>query len=394
MTHDCAKCLLSGKCTRHPKVKKAGVFWQICNNEGNPSIRAEWMAKWDIQEYGRPLDTERPKISGKSCCTQSPSIPQRLYNAGMAVVRWVTSGFRVAPRPEKERRKAICGNCLMNSDGWCQACGCHIDSKVAISSQSCPEGKWGEWHGDDEPPMGYLPTVEMIPESKKKRLVITVATGSDFARVLDLTGPFMRAYAERCDADFVALTDTTQNWPMYEKFRVHQWANRYKETLFIDADCLVRSDAENLFEMIPPNTVAMHNDISINRNNQWFIQSWAMVNSSQGVSRPLPVPLRVLNSGVVMCDQQTSVIWRPPDRPLPQTHEDEQIWIQSQIETQGIAVIELARGWNEQWYTQRTEDGNSPQRWEMLAEAAQIIHFARCPNRIPEIQRWIGKNRK
>jgi len=53
--HDCSKCAIARVCTRHPKVDKTGVFGVICRGDGDPVVRKKWLAKWDTQEYGRPL---------------------------------------------------------------------------------------------------------------------------------------------------------------------------------------------------------------------------------------------------------------------------------------------------------------------------------------------------
>jgi len=240
-------------------------------------------------------------------------------------------------------------------------------------------------------PKPFIPTNEQIPDNRKKRLLITVATGDEFWRLLGLTRPFFKEYASKCDADFVALMNTTQTWPLYEKFRVHKWAGQYDQTLFVDSDCVIKSDCPNLFDMIPVGQVGLHDDTPLNSGHEWLFRSWQRVMDSQQVFRPLDKPHVTLNSGVVMCDRDTAFIWSPPEKPLPEIHEAEQVWVQGTIQDRCMDVFKLPRAFNEQWYSQSCEPGSSPEKWKRLADEAHIVHFAGCPNRFEEIRAFIER---
>ena len=48
--HDCNKCLIAGKCSRHPTANKSGIFNAICRGDGSPIVRDKWMKIWDSGE--------------------------------------------------------------------------------------------------------------------------------------------------------------------------------------------------------------------------------------------------------------------------------------------------------------------------------------------------------
>lgn len=60
--------------------------------------------------------------------------------AGYAKIR----GYSVFTPPDvHEKRVQACENCpKMTEDRQCLICGCFIDAKTAISTESCPLGSW------------------------------------------------------------------------------------------------------------------------------------------------------------------------------------------------------------------------------------------------------------
>jgi hypothetical protein len=91
-----------------------------------------------------------------------------------------------------------------------------------------------------------------------KRCIMTVAIGDYYKKIAELTHPFMKAYAEKIDADFVVIDEvnpkfSTQKW---QKFQIHELLNRYQRLIFFDTDILVRDDTPDLFDIVPENKFA------------------------------------------------------------------------------------------------------------------------------------------
>jgi hypothetical protein len=155
-----------------------------------------------------------------------------------------------------------------------------------------------------------------------RRLVITVATGKAREWLRYTEGP-MRAYAEACGADFVALKNTTQGWWGLEKFRVHAFAKQYEETLYLDADVLVTESAdESIFQTQA--SVSIHDEFDYLPATSWVEASVLAVSDCIGYRPSSRLFIQSLNSGVVHCKQHGADVWKPPTLPIPTGHVSEQ----------------------------------------------------------------------
>jgi predicted O-methyltransferase YrrM len=222
--------------------------------------------------------------------------------------------------------------------------------------------------------------LSLIPEVPKDTLVITVATGEQYERMmLNVTGPYMHQYAQRIGADFLALTGVTQVWWGLEKFRVGPIAAKYKRTLFVDADILIRSDAPNIFDTVPEGSIGMCNDWAVQGDHGWHRIEREKLWESQGVPPLYPEYMR--NSGVIVVDDIHADIWTPPLHPVPGNHVDEQFWVERW--TRFYDFYELPMRWNTQWYYPD---------FRHTRDAAYFLHFACCPHdrRMVELQSEIA----
>jgi hypothetical protein len=158
-----------------------------------------------------------------------------------------------------------------------------------------------------------------------RRLVITVATGK--AREwLRYTEAPMRAYAQAHGADFVALKNTTQGWWGLEKFRVHEFAKAYDQTLFLDADVLITQSATNLFQL-PQADVSIYDETDDIQSPGWLRSAWDKVTRCLGLHDDTSPRYGLsYNSGAVLCAKTGSSVWTPPKLPIPtELHVAEQI---------------------------------------------------------------------
>lgn len=207
------------------------------------------------------------------------------------------------------------------------------------------------------------------------RLVITVATGKA-QELLAHTLPRFRAYAEKVGADFIALTNTTQTWPLAEKFRVAHYAANWNRTLYVDADVFVRSSAPDIFEAVPVGTVGIYDDtpglLGKHYGLDWLTKELAAISESQGWSMPLATSC--LNSGVVVCDRKDANIWMPPEREFPLLHCSEQNIVQTRVQQRVVSY--LSEHWNFQWWANPKFEG---------IEHAHFIHLAGMSKKVPDM---------
>lgn len=225
--------------------------------------------------------------------------------------------------PAKPLGKAVCG---------CQGCGPRCPGYAADatpytdlpSPPPLPDHTGGtrtlpRWQ--PVPPPAITPT--------RDRLVITVATGEEGAKTHALTGASQRRYAGRVGADYVVLTDRTQDWFMLEKFRYGQWVPHYPGgTLCIDADVWVSRDAPDLFDVVPPDRIgaSVSDDIVGTPTMADFNAKLRQVCESQGVPVPAGADRTHWNSGLVFVRPEHAGYWTPPANPIPRHWISEELW--------------------------------------------------------------------
>lgn len=217
----------------------------------------------------------------------------------------------------------------------------------------------------------WAPVEEPTIYPTSEYLVITVATGNLYNSILDVARPTIRNYANKIKADYIELTNTTQRWPLLEKFRVGHYAKQYQRTLFLDADNLVKPSTPNLFDVVPYNSIGMINDYSKNPYgtvDKWIEETRKPLLESQGVKLEYYDEAVVYNSGVIICSRHHD-IWNGLTKPFPMDHCDEQYWIEYQA--QKYPIHNLHQKYNNQyWYNNFKEK----------CPSSFIIHFSGAPN--------------
>lgn len=202
---------------------------------------------------------------------------------------------------------------------------------------------------------------------RKDKLIITVATGAGFQELLSYTGNTLQLYADKIGADFIALTNQTQDWWGLEKFRVYNYAKSYNRTLFLDADVCLTNFTPNIFDIVPEGHVGAHNDWYQVPEYDWIAPERNRMLVSQGVT---PYPSTVLlNSGIILCDKQHAGVWSAPTKPFVPTHCAEQFWVEHCIHPYPVYHLPSTLNvciWMKDFYS--------------LLEKAKIIHLANIPH--------------
>jgi len=71
-----------------------------------------------------------------------PPIPDMAKSLYYGVMDWAKDGFKTQTQQETDRRLEICTGCEHFKDGRCMVCGCFLKFKAALSTGTCPIGKW------------------------------------------------------------------------------------------------------------------------------------------------------------------------------------------------------------------------------------------------------------
>jgi hypothetical protein len=75
----------------------------------------------------------------------TPDFLEKVKNVGGALGRFVKIGMKTVSEKTKQKRLSICQGCeyydkeLMK----CNVCGCYLEVKTKMASESCPLNKWG-----------------------------------------------------------------------------------------------------------------------------------------------------------------------------------------------------------------------------------------------------------
>lgn len=97
---------------------------------------------------------------------------------------------------------------------------------------------------------------------KDKRAILTIAAGQKYSEVWKRVEPFFKAYADKCDAELIVLTDGDRvPSPHWLKFSIYELLHKeFDRVAFIDADILIRPDTPNLFELVPEDGFGIFNE--------------------------------------------------------------------------------------------------------------------------------------
>jgi hypothetical protein len=281
-------------------------------------------------------------------------------------------------------------------------CGCRKGAETVLDQ--CPprydsEESWFAWkhefHNLINAKLGK-PTVSLDrarmlwqhvrPATRRTRAIITVANGTKFVELLKLTRPFMQAYSDRVDADLIDLDNDTEDWGPMEKFRTWHFTQEYDEVLFVDADCVIKPDAPNIFEQYTE-TICVHDDWSRLYKTEWLERERKTVAAKTGLD--IQHTSQCLNSGVVLTRKDACDIWLKPAIDIGTTHCAEQIWLEHQIDNawcSGATLAKLDPRWNWQWWFSTHDEG----AFEAGLAEAWIVHFANAPDRVKLIGEYLA----
>lgn len=210
------------------------------------------------------------------------------------------------------------------------------------------------------------------PWSGKTKAVVTVATGREFLDLLEITGPTIKAYADRCRADFIQLTNATRKWWGLEKFRTRRFVEQYEEVLFVDADCIIKQSCPSLFGQSCD--LLIHDDAPYLKSLDWLHSERKEVCEAIGID--YDDSDICLNSGVVYTRKSAASVWSQPPDDIPTSHCAEQIIVEQQAIKHGYQLLDSRFNW--QFYF--------PNFWDGIDDA-HIIHLATCKDKLETAKR-------
>lgn len=218
-----------------------------------------------------------------------------------------------------------------------------------------------------------LPTIR--PTSNT--LIITVAVGDEGAAMHAITGPSQGRYAAKCGADYFVVSGQSvcPKWTMYDKFRCHQFMQKYDRTLYVDADVLISKKCPSLFDLYPEEVIMMHDDTGYQKEYWNYMHEVREVSDSQGLG--IPPEYRLLNSGVVLLSKIHAHIWEPPAFRIPKFWCSEQHLETIRVLNGRLPWCPLPRAFNWMWWINQNHPDPSPRPY--IIHAAGYTGFGGSP---------------
>lgn len=212
---------------------------------------------------------------------------------------------------------------------WCQGITAEereayqekCDKKVRTLRKSIEAGKVKTVNFYDE-----------LPEQTSKIAICTVPADDYSMAHLDVTRDSMKKYAEKCGADFIELSgDQNPDWPMSNKYRIHQVTSKYEKTLYLDCDVFVSDKAPDIFEITPDDKISGYDEREIfsmpsYRDAGWIEKEQDLI-IRKGMSEKdkrafirngrTVLPSMMINGGVLVIPKSCADYYKQPEQPYP-----------------------------------------------------------------------------
>lgn len=202
----------------------------------------------------------------------------------------------------------------------------HLDREP----RSCATCKEFAKTGDDLKPVYPMPrpTGRRLHERTSDRLVLVMPCDDWSKNQYEISGPAIERYAKRCNADLRVVTDDAFPWfPMLNKWRIHQYAAWWQQTLYVDCDVLIRDDAPDIFDQVPVGEWGCVDESRHITNRQYYSDMQAVA-ERYGYDCPSWCP----NAGVLLIPQQCDE-YRPPQGPMPSQWCFDQSWLACRLQS-------------------------------------------------------------
>lgn len=235
--------------------------------------------------------------------------------------------------------------CQCDKPGWCPIFGKEMGTEPPNWQwcQDCSQEQREKYHDKNhgQPRLrsfreavvrNKTPLVEFVdnlPSKNSDYAVCVVAANDTAEQLLEITRSSIRAYAEKCGADYIELNgDQHPNWPMANKYRIYKVTTAYKKTLYLDVDVLVRHTAPNIFELTPDDKISAFDEYDswrIREDTDWIQKQQEIiihkvcdsVTQQRVMNNGKFVADAMINGGVMVIPQSCANYYKQPPKEYP-----------------------------------------------------------------------------
>lgn len=222
-----------------------------------------------------------------------------------------------------------------------------------------------------------------------KRGLVTQAVGEKWTQVLELTKPRMLHYAERHNLDFLIIQEPIfPDIPQYDKLSIAKIMVQYgyDQITFIDADCLIAKDCEDIGSFSNDGEFVALNE------GQYDLSKYEnphhnRIDLLRGLSETLGNkidPKFYINSGVFVTNQSHLGSFSLPPFGLFPNYFAEQTWFNLMLHLWNVNIKFLDPIYNSM--------GNLEKLLGLVHNESKIIHYAGKSNNMDNLLKLINED--
>ena len=211
-----------------------------------------------------------------------------------------------------------------------------------------------------------------------KNLVLTICIGKRYGKIGKVTLPTIESYAKKIGANYLCISDNESEniSPHFTKFQVNKLLEDYDRIIYIDADCIVRDDTPNLFDIVPEEKLGIFNEAPYTQGRP---ESLAQAAQAYDIEITKEVAKKYngeyYNTGIMVISKiHQDLFIKPKTQELIPFYE--QSLLNARIVADQIKVKELSYKFNRMTCLDPVSGEDR--------HASYIIHYAGCP--FPETQ--------
>lgn len=154
--------------------------------------------------------------------------------------------------------------------------------------------------------------------------VVTMAIGEKYLDIFSVSGPTIRAYAEKIGADFIFHKEQSfASNIVFEKLVFGDYLKKYKRGLWVGADCIIRHDCPNVFKIVPEVCIGGVNDLfygpiekDFNKMVDGYQNILNIVSDKHGFDKVVFDGVH-FNCDVLVASNQHSYLFQLPEKEIP-----------------------------------------------------------------------------
>lgn len=189
-----------------------------------------------------------------------------------------------------------------------------------------------------------------LPKQKNDIAICTIPANDIAMEQLNVTRKSIKSYAKKCGADYIELSgDQCPEFPMYNKYRLHQVTSKYEKTLYLDCDIIVKKKCTNLFDLTPNDKFSVFNQADIleenNRIKNVHVGMRERTNEIAKLFQVKDYKYRQPNGGVLVIPKSLQDVYKQPNGPYPKDWCFDQYYLSVQLNDENFNDLSPIYNW-------------------------------------------------